>query len=195
MIPVDEWLGIAAHRFSPGVREISCREALHCSFQVASENLQRTAQLSINGRTIRQIVENQGRAVLAAQQRGSLRPGFTAADCTGQTMITGADGVMVPLVTEEQKRKRRATESAKRAQEGRASTAQVGRPRKGSDGPYKEFKVVSFYDPDKSHSHVVGTSGDHRQLGRLMRREAGRVQLGRAKVKYAVDLLRRRPRG
>jgi hypothetical protein len=132
-------------------------------------------------------VENQGRAVLAAQQSGALRPGFTAADCTGQTMITGADGVMVPLVTEEQKGKRRATESAKRAQEGRASTAKVGRPRKGSDGPYKEFKVVSFYDPDKSHCHVVGTSGDHKQLGRLMRREAGRVQLGRAKVKYAVS--------
>ena len=186
VIPVDGWLGIAEHRFSPGVREMCCREALHCSFEVASDNLQRTAQLSINGRTLRQIVENQGRAVLAAQQRGALGPGFTAADGTAETMITGADGVMVPLVAEEQKRKRRATESAKRAREGRASTAKVGRPRKGSDGPYKEFKVVSFYDPDKSHCHVVGTSGDHEELGRLMRREAGRVPLGRAKVKYAV---------
>jgi len=187
VIPVDQWLGIAAHRFSPGVREMCCREALHCAFEVTSDNLQRTAQLSINGRTIRQLVENQGRAVLAAQQSGSLKPGFTAADCTAETMITGADGVMVPLVPEEQKRKRRARESAKRAEQGRASTAQVGRPRKGSDGPYKEFKLVCFYDPDKSHSHVVGTSGDHRELGRLMRREAGRVQLGRAKVKYALS--------
>ena len=66
------------------------------------------------GRTLREIVENQGRAVEAAQQKGSLRPAFTAADCTGQTLITGADGVMVPLVTEAQKHKRRETEAAKR---------------------------------------------------------------------------------
>ena len=163
-----------------------CREALHCSFDVASENLQRTAQLSLRGETVRTLVENQGRSVLAAQRSGALGPGFTAADCTDQTMITGADGVMVPLVTDEQKRKRRQTESAKRQREGRRSTARPGRPKTGSDGPYKEFKVLSFYDLDKSHCHVVGTAGNHEVLGRLMRREAGRLRLGQAKVKYAV---------
>jgi len=186
VIPVDRWLGIAEGRFSPGVREMCCREALHCSFEVASDNLRRTAQLSICDRIVRELVENQGRAILAAQQSGALRPGFTAADCTDETMITGADGVMVPMVTEEQKHKRRQTESAKRAEQGRASTAKVGRPKTGSDGAYKEFKVVSFYDPDKSHCHVVGTAGDHEALGRLMRREAGRLQLGQAQSKYAV---------
>ena len=186
-IPVDQWLGLTEHRFSPGVREMCCREALHCSFEVASDNLQRTAQLSICGGTVREIVENQGRAVLTAQQKGSLRPAFTAADCTGQTLITGADGVMVPMVTEEQKHKRRETESAKRIEQGRSSTAAVGRPKQGSDGPYKEFKLVSFYDPDKSHCHVVGTSGDCEAAGRLMRREARRLHLTQAKVKYAVS--------
>ena len=183
---MDRWLGIDVHRFSPGVREMCCREALHCPFEVASDNLQRTAQLSLCAGTIREIVENQGRAVVAAQRRGSVRPGFTAADCTGDTMITGADGVMVPLVTEQQKRKRRATESAKRAKRGYASTAKVGRPKRGSDGPYKEFKLVSFYDPDKSHCHVVGTAGDHQALGRVMRREGGRLRIGQAEIKYAV---------
>jgi hypothetical protein len=163
-----------------------CREALHCSFEVTSDNLERTAQLSICGPTVREIVENQGRAIVAAQQSGSLVPGFTAADCTAQTMITGTDGVMVPMVTQEQKRKRRLTESSKRVQQGRTSTAKAGRPQTGSDGPYKEFKIVSFYDPDKSHCHVVGTAADHEALGRLMRREAGRLHLGRAKIKYAV---------
>ena len=186
VIPVDQWLGIVEHRFSPGVRELCCREALHCSFEVASDNLHRTAQLSICGPTMRQIAEHQGRAVLARQRSGSLAPGFTAADCTAETIITGTDGVMVPMVTEQQKCKRRATQLAKRAEEGRASTAKAGRPRTGSDGPYKEFKILSFYDPDKSHCHVVGTSGDHEVLGRLMRREAGRLQLGQAAVKYAV---------
>jgi hypothetical protein len=163
-----------------------CREALHCSFDVAGENLQRTAQLSLCGPTVRKIVEDQGRAVLAGQRSGAVRPGFTAADCTDQTVVTGADGVMVPLVTEQQKRKRRATEAAKRAEQERGSTARAGRPRRGSEGDYKEFKIVSFYDPDKSHCHVVGTAGNHEALGRLMRREASRVGLGEAKVKYAV---------
>ncbi len=164
-----------------------CREALHCSFEVARDNLQRMAQLSLAGRRLREVVENQGRAVLTAQQKGLLLPAFTAADCTDQTVITGADGVMVPQVTEEQKQKRRQTEAAQRTAQGRSSTAPVGRPTLGSDGPYKEFKLVTFYDPDKSHCHVVATSGDHEALGRLMRREARRLHLAEAKVKYALS--------
>jgi len=151
-IPMDQWLGITEHRFSPGVREMCCRESLHCSFEVASDNLCRTAQMELSGRTIRTIVENQGRAVLSAQQTGALQPGFVASDCTDQTVIS------------------------KRAKQGRRSTARAGRPKKGSDGDYKEFKIVSFYDPDKSHCHVVGTAGNHEALGRIMRREAGRLQ-------------------
>lgn len=186
IVPVDTWLGIDRQRFSPGVREMCCREALHCSFDIAGENLQRTAQLSLSGRTVRLIAEHQGRAVLAAGRKGLLGPGFTARQCTQETLITGTDGVMIPMVTEEQKQKRRATESAKRAAQGRRSTAKPGRPRSGSDGPYKEFKVLSFYDPDKSHCHVVATAGNHEVLGRLMRREGQRLGLGSAKIKYAV---------
>jgi len=185
-VPVDQWLGIAEDRFSPGVREMCCRESLHCPFEVASENLSRTAQVTLSGSTVRTLVEHQGQAVLSAQRSGTLQPGFTADDCTDQTLISGVDGVMVPLVTETQKRKRRQTEAAKRIEQGRRSTARVGRPRKGSEGDYKEFKIVSFYDPDKSHCHVVGTAGNHEALGRIMRREAGRLGLASVKVKYAV---------
>ena len=186
VVPVDQWLGIAEQRFSPGVREMCCREALHCSFEVASDTLQRTAQIWISGPTVRAIAERQGRWVLAAQQTGTLGPSFTAAECTQDTMITGTDGVMIPMVTDVQKRKRRATESAKRVQEKRRSTAQAGRPKTGSDGDFKEFKVLSFYDPDKSHCQVVATAGNHEVLGSLMRREGGRLGLGRAAIKYAV---------
>lgn len=187
VIPTDQWLGLTEHRFSPGVREMCCREGLHCSFEVAGDNLRRTAQLSIAGRSVREVVESEGRAVLTARQKGSLQPAFTSADCTDQTVVTGADGVMVPLVTEEQKQRRRETEAAQRAEQGRPSTAAVGRPQVGSDGPYKEFKLVTFYDPDKSHCHVVATSGDCEALGRLMRREARRLHVGEAKVKYALS--------
>jgi hypothetical protein len=164
-----------------------CREALHCAFEVASVNLQRTAQLSLDGRTLREIVEDQGRAVEAAQQSGTLRPAFTTADCTDQTLIGGADGVMVPQVTQTQKDKRRATEAAQRLAQGRSSTAAVGRPKAGSEGPFREFKLMAFYSLDKTHCHVVGTAGDHEVLGRLLRREARRLHLAEAKVKYAVS--------
>jgi hypothetical protein len=187
VIPIDQWLGLTEHRVSPGVREMCCREALHCAFEVASANLQRTAQLSLDGRTLREIVENQGRAVEAAQQRGTLRPAFTAADCRDQTLVSGADGVMVPQVTQAQKDKRRATEAAQRRALGRSSTAAVGRPKAGSEGPFREFKLVAFYDPDKTHCHVVATAGDSTEAGRLMRREARRLHLAQAKVKYAVS--------
>jgi len=46
-----------------------------------------------------------------------------------------------------------------------------GRPKRGSDGDYREFQLVSFYDSDKAHRHVVGTAGNHQALGRLMRRK------------------------
>jgi hypothetical protein len=187
VIPVDQWLGVTEHRVSPGVREMCCREALHCPFEVASANLQRTAQWSLSGRRVREVVENEGRAVGVAQQRGALRPAFTAADCAAGTLITGADGVMVPLVTQQQKDRRRETEAAQRLAQGRSSTAAVGRPKKGSDGPFQEFKLVAFYDPDQTHCQVVGTAGDHKVLGRLMRREARHLHWAEAKVKYAVS--------
>jgi hypothetical protein len=93
---------------------------------------------------------------------------------------------MVPVVPDEQKKKRRATEARKRKEQGRKSSARPGRPKSGSDGPYKEFKLVSFYDPDKSHKYAVGTSGDHEALGRRMRQEAGKLGIGQARVKYSV---------
>jgi len=163
-----------------------CREARHCSFDVAAENLRRTAQIALSGGTVRQLAEDQGRAVLAAQRSGALPPGFTAEDCTDKTLINGTDGVMVPLVTEQQKRSRRQTEAARRRRRKRRSTARRGRPKGGSDGAYKEFKVLTFYDPDKRHCHVVGTAGDHEALGSLMRREGARLRLGQAEVCYAV---------
>jgi hypothetical protein len=94
---------------------------------------------------------------------------------------------MVPQVTETQKEKRRATEAAKRRAQGRASTAAVGRPKQGSEGPFHEFKLVAFYDPDKTHCHVVGPAGNSTEAGRLMRREARYLHLTQAQVKYAVS--------
>ena len=184
--PLDELLGIAAENYSAGVREMACRLSLSDAFMPASENLARTAQLSISRSALRDLVQREGRRVKRALGDNQYGPDWTAADCTDQTVITGADGVMVPVVTQEQKTKRRATETLKRQRQGRHSTARAGRPKSGSDGPYKEFKIVSFYDPDKSHKYAVGTSGNHDVLGRRMRHEATKIRLGQARRKYSV---------
>lgn len=184
--PLDVLLGIVADRYSAGVREMACRLSLNAAFVPASANLARTAQLTLSHSALRALVEREGRRAEGAIRAGQYGPDWTAQDCTAQTVVTGADGVMVPVVTEQQKRQRRATEQLKRRRQGRRSTAGPGRPKTGSAGPYQEFKLVSFYDPDKSHMYAVGTSGDHAALGRLMRREAGKLRLDEARHKYSV---------
>jgi len=184
--PLDELMGIVTERYSAGVREMTCRLSLSDAFMPASQTLLRTAQLSIGRSALRDLVQREGRRAEQAMGDGRYGPDWTAADCTDRTVITGADGVMVPVVTQEQKNKRRATEAQKRKREGRRSTAKPGRPRSGSDGPYKEFKLVSFYDPDKSHKYALGTHGPPDVLGRMMRREAIKIRIGQARHKYSV---------
>lgn len=184
--PADRWLGIADTRYSPGLREMVCRLSINDAFVPAAANLKRLAQVTVSSTAIRGIVENQGKRILSQQARGDFSVEFTAEDCTDDTLITGVDGVMVPHVTQEQKDKRRRTEKTNRKRQNRKSTARRGRPRKGADGPYKEFKIVSFYDKDKTHQHVLGTRGNHEKLGKLMRREASRLQIDRAEHKYSV---------
>jgi hypothetical protein len=186
LVPLDLLLGIVTERYSPGLREMACRLSLNDAFVPGSELLARTAQVTISSSALQDLVQREGCRAQLAIREARHGPNWTAADCTGETMITGSDGVMVPMVTEQQKRKRRATEARKRKEQGRKSTAKPGRPKTGSDGLYKEFKIVSFYDGDKAHRYAVGTSGDHAALGRLMRLAACKLQIDRARHKYSV---------
>jgi len=187
LIPMDGLLGIESSSFSHGVCEICCRESLNTAFVPANDNIKRLAQLDISSSTVRQIVEAQGRTLVTLQRQGQVGPDFTANDCTHSTVIVGSDGVMVPRVMEDQKRKRRETEAQKRLKENRKSTARAARPRLGSDGPYKEYKIVAFYDEDKSHQYVAGTSRDCEEAGRMMRRIGRQVELSNAQTKYSVS--------
>lgn len=187
VVPMDILLGIESSNHSLGVREICCRESLNNAFVPAGKNIKRLAQLDISSSVVRQIVEHEGSVLSRAQHRNQTGPDFKATDCTEKTMITGTDGVMVPLVTEKQKLKRRKKQAAKRKKEKRKSTAKASRPRKGSDGPYKEFKIVAFYDKDKTHQYVVGTSGNHKIAGRIMRQVGRKLDISQAQTKYSVS--------
>jgi hypothetical protein len=174
-------------RYSPGVRELCCREASSSSFRQAAEDLGRVGQIRLSPETLRGVVEAEGGRVLAQQQQGSLGPEWTAEDSVvdgGERtcVITGADGVKVPLVTETEKSQRRRL----RRRRGPRARRRRRRMARGSDQPYKEFKIVAFYDGAKQRQHAVGTSGDHRVLGKLMRREARKLRLDLADCAYSV---------
>src|SRR5262245_8092615 len=143
---VDCMLDEAERAISEGVREMACRlNRGSTSFQQMADNLARTAHLEVSKETLRQLIEQEGRAVLDAQRRGELAPNWEATDCRTESGATrvylGSDGVMVPLVTDAEKQKRRATVRQKRQRSGRPCRPLPPRTT-GADQSFKEFKVV-----------------------------------------------------
>jgi hypothetical protein len=185
--PLDRVLDEVDQAISEGVREMVCRlNRGVTSFRQAAENLARTAHLTVSKETLRQLVEHEGRSVMEAQRRGLLAPDWEAADCRTESGTTrvylGTDGVMVPLITDEEKQKRRTAVKKKRQQSGRKCRPLPTR-KTGADQTYKEFKVVTFYDEEQKRRYVAGTSGDHAVAGRMMQRMATQVRLTEAQEK------------
>src|SRR5512143_171242 len=102
----------------------------------------------------------------AAAEAGGVPVEWTFAECpaqdkdgnpTGQTRVyLGADGVMVPTLTEAEKQTRRAGVEAKRRLTGKG-TRPLPKAKEGADGPYKEFKIVTLYDHGCEHRLVSVT--------------------------------------
>jgi hypothetical protein len=185
--PLDAWLDVAEASISLGVRELACRlNGDGKNFDKAAANLARTAQVELSGESLRQLVETEGKRVLQAQKLGQLPVDWSAADCrtaTGQTRLYfGSDGVMVPLVTDSEKRSRRTRIKAKRRRRGRKARP-LPTLKGGADQKYKEFKIIAYYDETQDHRLVSGTRGDCHVAGRLMRREAGRIHFDQADEK------------
>lgn len=197
---------------SVGAREIACRlNGDGKNFDKAADNLARAAQIHTSGETLRIVVENEGWQVLKAQQSGTLPLPWSAADCKippeaapvadasapapavaapaasadaapTTRIYLGSDGVMVPLVTDAEKKKRRGAIKKKRRLRGKkAKPLPAAKP--GADQKYKEFKIVAFYDETQEHRLVVGTKGNCTHAGRLMRQQAARIHLDQADEK------------
>lgn len=195
LAPADPMINRCGDTVTQGVREMACRENQGAtSFDKAAENLGRTAQIAMSGEQLRLVVEAEGRRVQAAQQAATLDTAWTARDCpvwkdgrrlAGETRVyVGSDGVMVPVITQAEKQKRRAKIKEKRRKCGRKR-----RPlpplRKGADQAWKEFKLVYFYDELLKHQHVAVTHQNHAAAGRLMRREANRLEFRQASQRIA----------
>jgi hypothetical protein len=167
---------------------MACRVNLSAtSFVKAASVLERTAQLKVSGERLRQEVEAAGRQVLKAQESQEIDVAWHAEDCVlaeGKAepttrVYTGCDGVMVPIITDAEKVKRRDKTKAKRRRCGKKRKPLPPR-RHGSDLPWKEFKVVFFYSEDAKYQHVAFTHGNHVAAGTLLRREADRLRFREA---------------
>jgi hypothetical protein len=181
--PADEIIDPQMNTVSVGAREMACRlNNGSLSFAVAAENLARTAMIRMSAERLRQLVIAQGQAVLAAQQADAVPTSFRAADCVVDPnaaeqvtrIYTGLDGVMVPLVTETEKVKRRQTVREKRQRSGKKCRPLPPRKR-GADQSFKEFKTITFYDEHGEHWHEVLSRKTRPQIGAVVRREAARL--------------------
>ena len=184
--PADALLGVEAGRVSPGAREICCRLAIAGDFRQAAADARRVGGLRVCRERLRQLVEAEAAAVTAARQQAGLPASWSAA---GTRVYVGVDGVMVPTVTEAEKRKRRASHAGRRAarvRHGKANAKPLPPRRAGTDNGYKEAKVGLFYDQDKGHRHAFVTCGGPEALGGLLRGQAKLVDVERATDKRSV---------
>jgi Uncharacterised protein family (UPF0236) len=198
--PVDVLVDQTQQLISLGVAEVACRLAIDsASFERAAKNLLRAAGLSISEERLRQLVEHEGKLVLEAQGSEQLELDFSAADCkTSQRpdgeettrVYLGLDGVMVPVITQAEKDKRRAKAREKRKHLPRRRG--VHRPplppaRKGTDERYKESKIATLYDQERRHRYVRATFKDRATAGKLLARGARELRLRGAAEKVAVS--------
>jgi predicted HAD superfamily Cof-like phosphohydrolase len=192
--PADAILNRSGATITPGVVEMASHVNLSAtSFRRAAAALQRTAQIKLSGERLRQVVEAAGRQVLKAQQSNAVVVAWHAEDCvvpdderSEQTRVyTGCDGVMVPIITDVEKTKRRDNVKAKRRRSGKKCKPLPPRKR-GSDRAWKEFKVAYFYSEDAKHQHVAFTHGNHIAAGKLLRREADRLHFQKADERVGI---------
>lgn len=202
--PVDDLIDSEHQTVTVGVREMAARlNNGHRSFEVVARNLQRTAQVTLGAEQLRLLVEAEGRRVGQKQKDGSLLPVFQASDCLipkdaaaspeapprtlagalGRKPVTriyaGADGVMVPVITEAEKIRRRTKVREKRQKSGKKCRPLRPR-RRGWTGPYREFKVVEFHDETGKFTHQMLSADPRKGIGVHIRREAVRLNVLRA---------------
>jgi ribosome-associated translation inhibitor RaiA len=159
------------------------------SFQQAADLLARTAHLDLNKESLRQLVEAEGKAVLRAMQRAELSPPWSAGDCQTEQNTTrvyaGCDGVKVPLITQQEKHKRRVKTREKRKLRGRKCKP-LPRGKTGADCAYKDFKVAYLYDEAKKHRYVGVSAGNHEAAGRMLQRMSVQIAMPRADERVAL---------
>jgi hypothetical protein len=162
-------------------------------FRKAAADLERTAQVEISTEQFRQLVEAEGGRVLRSQAAGEIETGLSVADCQvpgkprTTRMYVGVDGVMVPIITDTEKQKRRRKVVRKRRQAERAGKKLrplPPRPR-GADQGFKEFKTIVFHNEENTKRQILLSRCRRTQIGAIVKREARRVKFHAAQERIA----------
>lgn len=195
---VDDLVDLAAAGVSLAAREMCCRAAVDAgSFARAASNLDRLAGLTLSDEKLRQVVESEGRAVLAWQDHGQMELDFDAGTwVTDQTAggppasraYVGIDGFMLPVVSDAEAGRRfdKVVARRKTLRRRRGLRRPKLKRRPGADQRYKELKLATIYDQEKDERLTRATRGGVRKAGRMLRQMAGDVRLRRADQVAAV---------
>ena len=188
--PIDRLLDAVESTVTVGLRQLCCRLGIAGrSFERSVGNLKDAAQVVMGEELYRQVVEGEGKAVLAASNDDEqLEIDWSAAQCKTTSpdgrqvtrVYSSADGVLVPTTTEQEKQKRRATTVEARKKmppEQRRELPRLLAVKSGSDQSYKQVYLTAFYDQGMEHRLIGLTRKDHRGLGKLLKRDAARVHL------------------
>jgi hypothetical protein len=195
---VDDLIDVAGAGVSLAAREMCCRAAVDSgSFARAASGLRRLAGVALSDEKLRQVVESEGRAVLAWQDDGQLELDFDAGTWTTartpdarptSRAYVGIDGFMLPVVTDAEAGRRFGKAVARRRTLKRRKG--LRRPklkrRPGADQRYKELKLVTIYDQAKDRRLARATRRGAGRAGRMLRQMAGDVRLRRAEQVVAV---------
>jgi len=181
--PADARVNRTGDTLTRGVREMAGRlNNDSFSFNRSAQNLSRTAQIKMSGEQLRQVVEDDGRRILADQDAGAIPVAFTAADCPADPadpqsptrLYHGTDGVMVPVITEHEKTVRREAAETKRQADGQ-SLDDLPPRMPGCDESHKEFKAMTFYDELGLHWHESLRYCRRPETGEFVRHEGKRL--------------------
>jgi len=193
--PADAALNADSHGMSAGIREAIAMLAATMEFRGTSQTIKRLSGINLCAETCRQVTLREGYRIAEVIKDGTLTPSFQPEQAVvtpagEQTRLyLGVDGVLVPTVTQSEKVKRRESHSKRRMKRQRAGLGNSKRlppPRPGSDQRYKEMKLGYFYDQSKRLRHAFVTSGDHDAFGVLLKEQAGRLGLQRARERISL---------
>ena len=178
-----------------GFRQIACTLALNAnsSFVREARLMGQLGMGPVSGEKLRQVVEAEGQTVQEAQQQESFPLTWQAPVCAdaareGSLVCVGVDGVMTRQITDEEKRKRRQKMAGKRGARAKAGQQLKPLPKRktGTDGPWKEVKIVGAYQQDHQQRHWRSTTLNHLMAAVLMIQVAQRVGLALTQAMVAV---------
>lgn len=178
---MDQPLGVDDNTATRGARRVCCTLGVIHDFDQAACDLYAVAGIRISAEKLRQLVEGEGREVLAARVSGLLEPTWSAPEA--KRVYAGVDGVLVRAVTQAEKTKRRRQHQARR--EGRlhaglGNSKPLPPLRSGTTDNFKEMKIGLFYDQEKTRVLAFATQEDHIGFGRLLGNQAIQLDLEQA---------------